>query len=277
MSHQAGVRTVTVGGLPQQGPMQAASGSRGAAAYSADALDDDFDYVNQTLHDINAYSRLPNREDNSMWTNFLGITLRNQVREGDPTPLQFLFQAADCRIYYTLENVYNMSQLWRDAAYSTWNDPSACVSDSTDYPTARNATSIKLPPTTAVQALKFNYGLILDSPTNLNSTFDLLDGGNGKPRKLGEYAPCVEGTSGCKKMNVDCPRGVKKVWAFSKKCMSALTCPGIHSTCAKSVPAASKDNVSFNKNGLTPIGGEPPVRIGWCETSFGYPELCGNS
>ncbi len=47
MTHQAGVRTITVGGRPAHGPMQAASGSRGALEYSVDLLDEDFAQANQ--------------------------------------------------------------------------------------------------------------------------------------------------------------------------------------------------------------------------------------
>ena len=46
MTHQAGVRTIAVGGRPEAGPMQASGGTRGALAYGADLLDEDFYYTN---------------------------------------------------------------------------------------------------------------------------------------------------------------------------------------------------------------------------------------
>jgi hypothetical protein len=49
MHHEAGVRTVVVGGWPNVGPMQAVAGTRGALAYSTDQLDNDM-YVATTFN-----------------------------------------------------------------------------------------------------------------------------------------------------------------------------------------------------------------------------------
>ncbi len=48
-------------------------------------------------------------------------------------PLQFAYLAADCRIYYTLDSVVNVSSLWRDAARAMWVDSRLCVAGSTGY------------------------------------------------------------------------------------------------------------------------------------------------
>ena len=145
MTHQAGVRTVVVGGQPKNGPMQAVSGSRGAVAYTADILDTDFDFatnVNETAATI-----LPTVHDTGMYLNYAGFTLRDQVRENDSIPLQFKYQAADCRIYFTLRSAYNLTRLWLDAAAAIWDDPSICVQGSTGYATAsNNCTQAKPPP-----------------------------------------------------------------------------------------------------------------------------------
>lgn len=259
--------------------MQAVGGSRGAAAYSADALDYDFDQVNKTLHDMDAFSRLPSREGNSMWTNYLGITLRNQVRQGDPTPLQFLFQAADCRIYYTLENIYNMSQLWRDAAHSTWIDPSRCVNDSTGYPTARNTTSTKEAPITVTQIPSFEYGLIPDSPFDVNSTFDLIDGPKGSKRKDGDFPPCKEGSSlRCREMKVTCNGKPKRktVYAFSKNCKGDADCRKPKSFCRDFVVPPSKDHASRSYGSDEDTQDSIPLEsVGWCILDVGTPKLCG--
>ncbi|KAI0971462.1 hypothetical protein F4678DRAFT_479343 [Xylaria arbuscula] len=45
MHHEAGVRTVAVGGLPKDGPMQTPSGSRGARLYDIFTLDDNINFV----------------------------------------------------------------------------------------------------------------------------------------------------------------------------------------------------------------------------------------
>lgn len=133
---QAGARTIVVGGRPSTGPMQAVGGNRGAAPYSADALDYDITTIgfnNDTAKALLPSTNIDGQRDSGMWTNYLGVNLRDQVRPNDTTPLQFKYEAADCRIFYSLENVYNMSRLWRDAVAASFDDSSLCVEGSTGY------------------------------------------------------------------------------------------------------------------------------------------------
>ncbi|KAI9657704.1 MAG: hypothetical protein M1821_002880 [Bathelium mastoideum] len=154
MVHQAGAHTIVVGGRPETGPMQAASGTRGAQVYSADDLDDDFQFASSQNDTAN--STLPPR-DLSFYVTYAGFNLRDQVRPNDSTPLQFKYEAADCRIYYNLANVYNMPQLWRDAAKATWEDRSLCVEGSTGYSTPSNGTTTsKTPPAPIIQLPTLN-------------------------------------------------------------------------------------------------------------------------
>ncbi|KAK8123150.1 peptidase s41 family protein, partial [Apiospora sp. TS-2023a] len=139
MMTQAGVRTVVVGGRPELGPMQAASGTRAAAMYTAAALDDDFHNATDILAVNGDYrssndslALLSGPRDTGMWVNSAGFSIRDQVRSADdPEPLQLKYQPADCRIYWTLDNVVNFTRLWSDAAAATWDDPGRCVSGST--------------------------------------------------------------------------------------------------------------------------------------------------
>lgn len=149
-----GVRTVVAGGRPEPGPMQV-SGSRGAAIYWTDILDDDFrragnysTIANATLPNIPLDSDI---RDRGIWTDWIAINLRDQVRaeekkEEEPIPLQFRYEAADCRIYYTLKNLYNMTQLWLDAASATWDDPSLCVDGSRGFSTTPSEEGKVKPP-----------------------------------------------------------------------------------------------------------------------------------
>lgn len=128
MHHDAGVRTVVAGGLPKVGSMQVPSGSRGAEAYSSLDLDADFDVAVS----INASTAavLPNR-DVEFYVSYAGFNIKDAIREGSDTPLQFLYEAADCRIYYTARTVYNYLNLWNYVVDAIWRNPSLCVSDST--------------------------------------------------------------------------------------------------------------------------------------------------
>ena len=55
MHHEAAVRTVVAGGSPKPGPMQTASGSRGAQLYTADLIDNDIsaaEYLNTSTNKL---------------------------------------------------------------------------------------------------------------------------------------------------------------------------------------------------------------------------------
>ncbi|KAF6841281.1 peptidase s41 family protein [Colletotrichum musicola] len=150
IASQAGAHTVVVGGAPHPGPMQAASGTRGARVYTGDDLDYDFEWIG----DLNETSKArfpPHREDQGIFIKYAGFNLRDQLRADDTsTPLQFRYAAADCRLYFTIDNVYNMSALWHDVARAAFDDPSLCVEDSTGY-NSRNGTSVP-PKSSAVAA-----------------------------------------------------------------------------------------------------------------------------
>ncbi|CAJ2500447.1 Uu.00g033000.m01.CDS01 [Anthostomella pinea] len=148
MHHEAGVRVVTVGGRPQTGPMQAASGSRGARVLSTSILDSNIDFVQELLGDSPEAGFLPNRTE-ALDVFFLdaGINLRDQVRRRETTPLQFAYEAADCRIFYTPQTVFNYTALWQYAADAIWGTQDLCVSGSTGYATtSKNVTDWTGPP-----------------------------------------------------------------------------------------------------------------------------------
>lgn len=194
MTSQAGVRTVAVGGTPTAGPMQAASGTRGARVYSADALDGDFEFVNN-LNQTESTS-LPQVRDSGIFTTYAGINLRDQVRPDDPVPLQFKYEAAHCRIYYTLANVYNMSRLWRDAASALWDDASLCVESSTGFATSSNATAAKAPPAATAQVPTLDSSIINHAAKfNTEPTGGLWNARQPLTRDSG-IQPC-DATGGC--------------------------------------------------------------------------------
>ncbi|KAL3478326.1 hypothetical protein BJX99DRAFT_269322 [Aspergillus californicus] len=130
MRHEAGVRTVVVGGQPSHGPMQAPSGTRGAASYNTRQMDEDILWAqiinNKTLES------LPLRMSD-FFISAASVNLRDQVRRDDPsaTPLQFSYEAADCRIFYTPKTWYNYTNLWNYAADAIWRNPALCVATST--------------------------------------------------------------------------------------------------------------------------------------------------
>jgi hypothetical protein len=257
MSHQAGVRTITVGGRPTTGPMQAVSGSRGARIYDSSELDNDFEFVSDTIKDSAAAAQLPNRTDTGMWVSTAGINIRDHVRGDDATPLQFKYEAADCRLYYTLDNVFNMTRLWRDAAAATWDNPSLCVSGSTGFPSARNTSSSLPPPARSAQPPKFDIELAKSVPSS-NDTFGSPDALQAGPTKASGAI------TGCKS-NKDCLGGAKclptslkcgsgnpvSVNACLPECVNSKRCPNT-SKCYLDAEAPSKFNAFKEKSATSP-------------------------
>ena len=144
MHHQARVKTVVVGGRPSYGPMQAPAGTRGARSYSAGFLDEDFTRtvnLNETTHGL-----LPTRK-HDIWVRHAGLNLRDQIRmQQNAIPLQFVYEAADCRIFYTKETYNNYNRLWRYAAEAIWSNPSKCVQGSAGYASYGSDTDSAGPP-----------------------------------------------------------------------------------------------------------------------------------
>lgn len=150
IQHQANVRTVAVGGVPQYGPMQAVSGTRGSNTVTIPNIDgiiqqilglaadqpDGFSELLQanglTTDDLD---RFPPPLSQAPWAirsgavNTLDIVRPDSDSPG--TPWQFAYEAADCRVFYTAPMVRDITQLWRTVAkYADGNDD-VCVQDST--------------------------------------------------------------------------------------------------------------------------------------------------
>ncbi|KAF2831214.1 hypothetical protein CC86DRAFT_366632 [Ophiobolus disseminans] len=247
-----GVRTVTVGGRPTTGPMQGVAGSRGARVYEATELDDDFSFVSEHVQNDTAAALLPSRLDTGMWVTTAGINIRDQVRANDPTPLQFKYEAADCRIYYTLDNIYNMTRLWHDAAKATWDDRSFCVSGSTGFPSARNTNSTQAPPKRTAEVPALN--LDLTNPVNtLGNATSGIDASNvprtGEIVQCSTNSDCGHGRQ-CKETPLKCGNGsVQNVKACLPGCASTdKSCPGTSQCNYAPVSGASKLNAVGTKS-----------------------------
>lgn len=167
MHYDAGVKTVVVGGLPQDGPMQTASGTRGAQIYTAENIDADIavaEYFNATTSDL-----LPDRDEDVLIT-FLGVNLRDQVRKDqEDVPVQFLYDAADCRIFYTIDTASNYSRLWTYAVNAI-SDSKLCVPRSTGYAsTSSNSQAPTPPPTSKMPA--YNASSLLGTSNQFTNQF----------------------------------------------------------------------------------------------------------
>ena len=167
MHHDAGVKTVVVGGLPQTGPMQTASGSRGVQLYTAENIDDAIsvaEYFNTTTANF-----LPDRNESVLIT-FLGVNLRDQIRkEQEDVPVQFLYDAADCRIFYTFETWSDYSQLWTYAVNAA-SDSKLCIAGSTGFSSTGASSQAPTPPPTS-KSPAYNASYLLGTSNQFTNIF----------------------------------------------------------------------------------------------------------
>lgn len=78
-------------------------------------------------------SILPSRSIDFTQVQYGGFNYADQVRKGEYFPLQFTYEAADCRIFYTKATWNNFTALWQHAAAATWSNGSLCVPHSAEH------------------------------------------------------------------------------------------------------------------------------------------------
>ncbi|KAI4091090.1 MAG: hypothetical protein LQ344_004318 [Seirophora lacunosa] len=133
MRHEGGARTVVAGGQPVTGPMQTVGGSKGAQSYDGFSLDNDIDVAVQFNNSVQ--DQLPRgRDDVDFIYTYAGFNLKDSIRKGEDTPLQFVYEPADCRIFYTHNTVYNYMNLWNYVIDAVYRNPSLCVAGSAKPP-----------------------------------------------------------------------------------------------------------------------------------------------
>ena len=131
MHHQAHVKTVVVGARLSYGPVQTPGATRGARSYGAGELDQNFALTK--VVNLTTVGLLPTRS-HEVLVKYAGFNLRDQTRKDQNSiPLQFIYEAAACRIFYTKKTFNNYNLLWRYAPEAIWSDPSKCVEGSTGY------------------------------------------------------------------------------------------------------------------------------------------------
>ena len=142
MKNLGGVKSIVVGGRPQNGPMQAVGGTKGKQSFA-------YEYVlisalNATEGLTNSQTVAANKSDFALLSEYPliraadpvvpGINGQNNIRLGDnsTTPLQFVYEAADCRIFFTHDMLVSQVPIWSRAANITWgNQTYLCVDGST--------------------------------------------------------------------------------------------------------------------------------------------------
>lgn len=74
----------------------------------------------------------------------VGVNLLNQYGPGDDSvPLQFVYEPADCRLFYTLENINEPATIWSTAARTYWGK-GQCVPGSNKESTLSTTVSVSV-------------------------------------------------------------------------------------------------------------------------------------
>lgn len=273
MSQQAGVRTVVVGGRPEPGPMQATSGSRGASAYSGSYLDEDI----ADSSSLASRGTLPaldpdtQQRDSGMYLITAGFNLRDQVRSPDSTgpPLQFSYEAADCRLYWTLNNALNMTRLWYDAAGAIWGLGlnSSCVPGSTGYAShGVNATATAAAPKNtatrvlSLPALESNENASPDKAEEAGLEDGKLDRLTSRRKPAGKKpAPCntvsavAPDRKECVTVEYVCDNGAKIPAPVSQSLQRCMTGP-LRFACGPSYFCVTTDDRPFESSRQSRLG-----------------------
>ncbi|KUM55744.1 hypothetical protein ACN42_g11495 [Penicillium freii] len=135
-----GVKTLSFGGRPQHGPMQAMGGTRGAQVMPGASLVE----ITSTLLDVAAEKELLSKselqqlkslspaEESPLQYGQLQVNLRDaysKLDEDSSMPLQFVYEPAHCRLFYTLENFLQPATTWSAAVKAMWGG-GECVAGS---------------------------------------------------------------------------------------------------------------------------------------------------
>ena len=141
----AGVKAVTVGGRPENKPIQTVTGTKGGeviplinfAQYAAVTLNlssvvglSSVKANDATLQNVANVPNIAIRVGSSSSR----AQSQDQIRKGDKTatPLQFVYEAADCRIFYTADTYADPNAAWRQV-WDAYTDDSKCVQGSTKH------------------------------------------------------------------------------------------------------------------------------------------------
>ncbi|XP_014555003.1 hypothetical protein COCVIDRAFT_103559 [Bipolaris victoriae FI3] len=153
LKNQGSVRTIAVGGRPQLGPMQGVGGTKGAqvfawddiivrmqALYALGSPDQQKQWDGMDIGKTAAVEQLLKRSAYNGGQVAGGVNLKDNMRLNDKSgvPLEFIYEAADCRMWFTPRMITDVTQVWKGVADRMFmgNGTSLCIQDSTTNPSS---------------------------------------------------------------------------------------------------------------------------------------------
>ena len=133
LTKQAGVKTIAMGGRSNKNAIQAVGGVKGVNNYA-------FSYIQQAAQNAIRWNPAVNDSILVDYRNNMplfraasgaspGVNVRDGLAQNDTTgiALQFVYEEADCRLYYTPEMTVDITALWKGAADVQWGQNGKCV------------------------------------------------------------------------------------------------------------------------------------------------------
>lgn len=136
MTQEFGVKTVALGGRSNANKMQAVGGVKGTLYSEWSTIQD---YVKTAIR-LNGTVPDPKLKGYNVshaiyrgWA--YGLNVRDGVRKNDDSgvALQFKYEEADCRLYYTAEMTVNASAIWKTVVDTHWGDRFKCIGNGDYY------------------------------------------------------------------------------------------------------------------------------------------------
>ncbi|KAH9212186.1 hypothetical protein DL95DRAFT_509526 [Leptodontidium sp. 2 PMI_412] len=126
MRVQAGVKSIAMGGRPNTSAIQGVGGTRGANNYQYEYIRLLFTVALETATTEEQadwtktikYTDLPQNRSTDCSLNVRDNILRSHIEDG--VPAQFLYEPADCRLFYEPTMVSDVTSIWRRAADAAW-------------------------------------------------------------------------------------------------------------------------------------------------------------
>ncbi|KAF3912792.1 hypothetical protein ABW20_dc0110127 [Dactylellina cionopaga] len=192
LRNQQRVRTVVVGGRPNNEPSAAVGGTRGTQV------------IQHTAHMLNFVQIVENNftpRDNAeqqQWDQIFpkpfqiniaeaAVNWKDNIRRADPTqtPLQFYLEAADCRLFYTRDTLVASHQLWAQVDGLAWGNDDSCAwgslknatvvtGDANGVPISIGSTSTAAPIPSKFPALGNNFKVLTQPQMHNIDTADAI-------------------------------------------------------------------------------------------------------
>ncbi|KAJ4989009.1 hypothetical protein SVAN01_05447 [Stagonosporopsis vannaccii] len=152
LTKQAGVKTIAMGGRSNKDPIQAVGGVKGVNNYG-------LGYIQQAAQNAIRWNPAVNDSilvDYKTDVPFYraasgaspGVNVRDGLAQNDTTgmALQFVYEEADCRLYYTPEMTIDITALWKGAADAQWGEGKCVAGGSNGQKRSSSVATTKLKP-----------------------------------------------------------------------------------------------------------------------------------